>query len=213
MTNSTAISRYTRPSLLVRLRQQADGAAWAEFVAHYGPMILSWCRQRGLQPSDADDVAQMVLLRLARRMRTFQYDPEQGSFRAWLRTMARYAITDFYNEQRERGSGDTQVQASLESVAAREDLLRRLDEAFDQELLIEALQRAQRRVEPKTWQAFERTAVQGQSALEVAADLGMPVASVYKARSRILVILREELAVLDSTQDSRDRVHNLVFAS
>lgn len=205
-------SRHTRASLLVRLRRPEDAAAWGEFVALYGPAIVGWCRRRGLQSSDADDVAQTVLLRLARRMQDFHYDPAQGSFRAYLHTLARYAINDFFSSQTERGSGDTRMLASLESVAARDELTLRLDEAFDHELLAEAFSRAERRVEPKTWAAFELTAIQGLDAPAAASQLAMSLASVYKAKSRLIVILREELALMDSNHESLARVQSLLHS-
>ena len=50
--------------------------------------------------------------------------------------------------------------------------------------------------EPKTWQACLETVVQGRTAREVAVELGISEAAVYKARSRVLHRLREELAYL-----------------
>src|SRR4051812_8102449 len=81
----------TRVSLLERLRDSPqDSEAWGEFVGRYRPLLGAWGRHWGLQEADAEDVAQAVLLRLAVKLRQFDYDPAQ-SFRGWLRTMARHA--------------------------------------------------------------------------------------------------------------------------
>jgi RNA polymerase sigma-70 factor (ECF subfamily) len=50
--------------------------------------------------------------------------------------------------------------------------------------------------EPQTWQAFWRTAVDGQPATAVAVELGMSAAAIRKAKSRILHRLRLELGDL-----------------
>ncbi|OYV89024.1 MAG: hypothetical protein B7Z73_07380 [Planctomycetia bacterium 21-64-5] len=50
--------------------------------------------------------------------------------------------------------------------------------------------------EPRTWQAFWRTAVDGLAAREAAEQLGMTVGSVYMAKSRVLARLRDELSGL-----------------
>jgi RNA polymerase sigma-70 factor, ECF subfamily len=50
--------------------------------------------------------------------------------------------------------------------------------------------------EPRTWQAWWKTAVEGRSAADVAAEMGMSLAAVYKAKSRVLLRLRQELAGL-----------------
>ena len=52
----------TRPSLLVRVRDPADRAAWQEFVEIYRPVILRIARQKGMQAADAEDVAAEVVL-------------------------------------------------------------------------------------------------------------------------------------------------------
>ena len=136
----------TSITLLERLRQQpADQAAWAEFVRRYGPHLYRWCRRWGLQEADAQDVTQAVLARLAAKMAGFRYDPA-GSFRAYLKTLARYAWCDFLEgrKQPDAGSGGSEVLEVLETVEAGDDLVQRLNEQFDQELLAEAAALASR---------------------------------------------------------------------
>jgi RNA polymerase sigma-70 factor (ECF subfamily) len=192
-TSSTSIT------LLGRLRQEpADEAAWVEFVRRYGPQVYRWCRHWRLQEADAEDVTQSVLVRLSGRMRTFTYDPAR-SFRAYLLTLARYACCDFLEagKQAGAGTGGSDVLGLLETVEAGDDLVRRLDEQFDQELLAEAQVRVKQRVEPHTWEAFRLTALEGLSGADAAARLGLKVATVYKAKSKVQQMLQEEVSRLD----------------
>lgn len=194
-----AANSGTRVTLLGRLRgDPSDQRAWAEFVDHYGGKVLHWCRAWGLQDADAADVTQAVLLQLAVSMRTFAYEPGK-SFRAWLKTVARHALSAFLARRARpgRGSGDTQVHEQLGSVAARDDLLGRLEEGFDLELLNEAARRVRLRVEPRTWEAFELTAREGLSGAEAAARLGMQASQVYVAKRRVRQMLQEEVARLE----------------
>jgi RNA polymerase sigma-70 factor (ECF subfamily) len=189
----------TSIKLLQCLRQQpADQAAWAEFVRRYGPRLYHWCRCWKLQEADAQDVTQAVLVKLAAKMGTFHYDPA-GSFRAYLKTLVRYAWCDFLESRKQpgAGSGDSEVHKLLETVEAGDDLVQRLDEQFDQELLAEAEALVQQRVEPHTWEAFRLTAVEGLSGAEVGARLGMKVATVFKAKSKVQHMLHDEIARLD----------------
>jgi RNA polymerase sigma-70 factor (ECF subfamily) len=189
----------TRVTLLGRLRRDpSDQRAWAEFVDHYGGKVLHWCRAWGLQDADAADVTQAVLLQLAVSLRDFAYDPAR-SFRAWLKTVARHALSAYLDRQRRpgRGSGDTQVHEQLASVAARDDLLARLEEGFDLEVLDEAARRVRLRVEPRTWEAFELTARGGLSGAEASARVGMQVSQVYVARRRVQRMLQEEVRRLE----------------
>jgi RNA polymerase sigma-70 factor (ECF subfamily) len=195
---SPADSR-TSPTLLGRLcRAPTDQAAWGEFVDRYGRKIYAWCRQWNLQDADAEDVTQTVLVRLARRLPTFAYD-EKRSFRGWLRTLTQHAWSDFLKRRARagRGSADPEVEAFLESLRAREDLAAVLQEQFDQELLQEAIARVRLRVAPRSWQAFQLTAVEGLSGAEAAQRLGMRVAAVFKAKSRVQQLLQDEVSELE----------------
>jgi RNA polymerase sigma factor (sigma-70 family) len=190
----------TSASLLGRLRfSEAAPDDWSEFARRYTPMIQTWCRRWGLQDADAQDVAQDVLVRLASRLRSFDYDPAR-SFRSFVKTMAHFTWCDLI-EARKRsrvgGSGDTAVLDQLHEIQARDDFQARLADAFDREILEEASARVQLRVEPRTWEAFHLTAVDGRSGAEVAEVTGMEVATVFKAKSKVQKMLREEVRRLE----------------
>lgn len=188
----------TSVTLLARLGGASDAPAWDEFVRRYGPQVLGWCRHWRLQEADAEDVAQDVLLRVSKQMRTFQYDPGR-SFRGWLKTVTRAAWSDWLGACRRavQGSGDTAARETLESVAARDDLVGRLEAEFDRELLDTAAAQVRLRVDPKTWEAFHLTAVEGLSGAEAADRLGMKVAAVYVAKGRVQRMLQTEVKTLD----------------
>jgi RNA polymerase sigma-70 factor (ECF subfamily) len=185
----------TRLTLLGRLRDTPnDQSAWTEFLARYEPSVLTWCRGFGLQDADALDVTQNVLLRLARKMKTFQYDPAR-SFRGWLKTLTRNAWKDLI-EQRQRpdqSSGDHAVMELLANVQAGEGLVNCLKEQFDLEVLEEAKSRVQWRVEGQSWEAFRLTAMLNSPVAAVAEQLGMSVFAVYKAKRRVVQMLRDEV--------------------
>src|SRR5215471_1549847 len=189
----------TSPTLLGRLgRVPADQAAWGQFAERYGRKIYGWCRQWGLQEADAEDVTQNVLADLARQMRTFEYQPS-GRFRSWLRTVAHRAWCDLLASKKAAttGSGDSAVLGLLYSAEAREDLLRHLDSECQRELLEAAMNQVRQRVESNTWEAFHLTAQEGLAGAETAERLGLQVAAVFKAKSRVQKMIREEVAKLE----------------
>jgi RNA polymerase sigma factor (sigma-70 family) len=169
-------------------------------VQRYGAQILLWCRRWKLQEADAQDVTQNVLLKLADKLRTFTYDPSR-SFRAYLKTLTNYALCDFLEaRKRPGGAGGGEGLEMLESVESRTDLVQQLNAAFDQELLEEAMARVQRRVEPHTWEAFRLTAIDGLSGAAVAELLAIKVATVFKARSKVQHLLKEEIRILEGAE-------------
>jgi RNA polymerase sigma factor (sigma-70 family) len=196
---STAAS-LTSSTLLGRLRRDpTDQQAWTVFVQRYGPKIYRWCRTWKLQEADAQDVTQNVLGRLAQKMGTFVYDPDR-SFRGWLRTLTHHALSEFVadRQKRSRGKEDLTALSQLASVTARDDLVRGLGEEFDKELMEEAMSRVQLRVASHMWEAFRMTAMEGLSGAEVAVRLGMKVATVYTAKSKVNRLLQLEVQRLEN---------------
>ena len=189
----------TSLTLLGRLRQGAtDQAAWDAFVERYGRHIYRWCRQWKLQDADAEDVTQDVLVKLARKLRAFTYDPSR-SFRGWLKTLAHHAWRDFVRGPRRARAmaGDDQAWALMQTLEAREDLIQKLQEAFDHELLEAAKARVRLRVAPHTWEAFRLVALEGLPVAEVAARVHLQVAMVYVAKSKVQKMLQEEIGKLE----------------
>jgi RNA polymerase sigma-70 factor (ECF subfamily) len=195
--------RTTRVSILMALSSDpGDQSAWSAFVDRYGPQIHAWCLRWKLQEADAQDVTQMVLVKLVRHLPDFAYDPSR-SFRGWLRTLTMHSWSDLIGEQTRgvRGSADAVVAEMLNTLQARVDLVRHLEETFDLELLELAMAEASRRVEPHTWEAFRLTAVDGVAAAEAASRLGIRVATVYRARHVVQTMIRETVAALESGEE------------
>ena len=186
-------------TLLHRLRDDpVDQSAWEAFVERYSPTIRAWCRRWRLQDEDVNEVVQTVLVELASKIRTFAYDPSR-SFRGWLWTLTRNTWVDSIAEWRRQLPGGVVANpaAVLATIEARDDLERQLQETFDLEVLQRATARVRSKVEPRTWEAFRLTAIDGLSGAEAAEQLGMNVGAVFKAKSNVQKRLHEQLRVLN----------------
>jgi len=183
----------TRASLLVRLRDAQDGTAWKEFVDLYAPVVYGYARKRGLQDADAADLSQEVLRAVAGAIGRLEYDPRRGAFRNWLFTVVRRKLLNWQAAQARRlqGSGDTGTHQLLEQCPSPDFAEAEWETEWEQRLVAWACTQIRGDVSDITWQAFWRTAVDGQAGKKVAADLGVTVAAVYHSRSRVLARLRE----------------------
>jgi DNA-directed RNA polymerase specialized sigma24 family protein len=111
----------------------------------------------------------------------------------------RTRFLDFFTERKRRpgtGVGDHVLEA-LETRQARDDLMDRLDQEFTRALVSQACAVVRARVEPQTWEAFVATAYDGLPGEDVAARLGMTVTAVFKAKSRVLGFIRQEIQRLE----------------
>jgi RNA polymerase sigma-70 factor (ECF subfamily) len=194
----------TRASLLIRIRDGHDQEAWRQFVQLYAPVVYAFARKRGLQDADAADLMQDVMRSVARSAGRLNYDPSRGTFRGWLYTVARNKVFNFLDRGRHRadkGSGDSGAHERLEEVPEPEwGLAASWDEEYERNLAGLAMRRVRPEVQPATWDAFWRTAVQGQSAKEAGDALGMAPGAVYVARSRVMARLRDEVRRLQEEE-------------
>ena len=187
----------TSVTLLERLQKNpGDPQAWDLFIERYQPRIRTWCLSWGLQDSDADDVAQEVLVKLFAALGKFQYDPSR-SFRAWLKTVTQHAWCDFLAARRkDPGHNSERIETIADSAEARSELERQIEDAFDHELLDLAMHHIKNRVKDSTWDAFRLTALDGLSGVDAASRLGIPVANVFVAKHRVQKMLQEEVRIL-----------------
>ncbi len=189
----------TRHTLIVKLRDPADAGAWREFVAIYEPLIYGLARRKGLQDADARDLCQEVFRTVSQAIDRWDADPSRGSFRGWLSRIARNLLVNFLTRRpyRLRGSGSTSVQELLEAQPVDDPSATALFEAeYRRRLFRWAADEVKGDFAPKTWDAFWRTAVEGRSPGDVAAELGLSVGAVYIARSRALARLRNRIGEL-----------------
>jgi RNA polymerase sigma-70 factor (ECF subfamily) len=183
-------SSSTRPSLLERLRDPRDEAAWREFDEQYRELLMRYCVRSGLNAADGDDICQIVFAALVRTMPTFRFDPARGRFRSYLGRMVTNAIL----QQRARGSAPASLdRAVLELLAAPEVALETTwEEEWTNHHLRRALATLRRQTQPGTMEAFERL-LAGKSVAEVAQELHMTTDGVHKIKQRIGERLREEV--------------------
>jgi RNA polymerase sigma-70 factor (ECF subfamily) len=197
---SMAESLGTQASLLLRIRDAQDHEAWSQFVAVYAPLVFGYVRKHGhgLQDEDAADLTQEVLSVVARSAREFEYDPGRGSFRGWLFTVTRNKLLNFLARQaaQPRGSGDTGDVERLKPQPAREEQ-DVWDRDYRQRLFDAATEQVRKKVEERAWQAFWLTAIESKPAKPVAAELGMTVAAVRLAKSRIMAQIRKCIQELE----------------
>ena len=88
----------------------------------------------------------------------------------------------------------------LPLIKAGDDLVRELEDEFRRELMDQAMALVRTRVEPRTWDAFRLTALEGCTGAAVAARLEMKIARVYVAKSEVKELILREVRKLEGTE-------------
>jgi RNA polymerase sigma-70 factor (ECF subfamily) len=185
----------TSVTLLERVRQRDDQAAWERFVSLYTPLLYRWAQRAGLGDADAADLVQDVLVVLMNELPGFEYDNARHNFRGWLKTVT---INKCRERQRRRAlaSGVGGDEDFLQSLPDNHALNEFWEVEYRQHLVRKALEVMRSEFEPTTWKACWEHAVNEKTAAEVGRELGMSEAAVYVAKSRVLRRLRQELSGL-----------------
>jgi RNA polymerase sigma-70 factor, ECF subfamily len=183
----------TSRSLLARAGA-GEESAWKRFVEVYQPMIRGWLARHAVHPQEVDDLTQDILAVMVRELGRFAHAGRPGSFRSWLRTITANRAREFWRagKGRARGAGGSVLEMAEQLEAPDSVLSAFWNAEHDAHVLRRLLVLMEERFEPRTVRAFRRLVFDGARAGDVAAEVGMSVAAVYAAKSRVLQRLRQE---------------------
>jgi RNA polymerase sigma-70 factor (ECF subfamily) len=184
----------TSLSLLQRARAN-DADAWQRLVRLYHPLVVSWCGRGGVPVADLEDIAQEVFTATVAGLAGFRRDRPGDTFRGWLRIVTRHQVALYFrrtgHSPKAEGGSDAlrDLQALPDPFAGSPE-----EEAAEAGALYRrALEQVRSEFEPRTWQAFWQTIVEGRSTAAVAAELDVTPAAIRQAKSRVLRRLKEEV--------------------
>ncbi len=142
----------------------------------------------GLGLDDAADLVQDVFIILVQKLPEFEYN-ERGRFRGWLWTVSRNCWRD--KCRRPALPVDHAIQTT---ELAGADTTEAVEEAeFLRHIASGLVPVVREFFQESTWRAFWEHVAEGRPAADVAAELGVSVAAVYKAKARVLAKLSREL--------------------
>ena len=195
----------TNESLILRVKDPQDEAAWIELVAVYRPVVYRMARKRGMQHADADDLTQAVFTSVAKAIGKWKRTDNGPRFRNWLGRVSRNAIVNALTRLKpDRATGSSSAAEVLNTIAATGSAGENADCQLTMTLLresrLEAIRWAANELQPEftktTWAIFQATAMEGRPAAEVAAVHERSVGAVYAARCRVTARLKEKVQEL-----------------
>ncbi len=196
----------TRKSLIERLKNWEDQKSWDEFYKTYWRLIYSVAIKSGLRNDEAFDAVQETIFSIAKQQKEGKYDPDQGSFKAWLMNMTRWRITDQFRKRKKDtatpqsgGDDDSRRTATLDRIIDPEgpEIEKVWDAEWNKNLTERGLEIVKNRVSPKQFQIFDCYVVKGWPAEQVKQALGVSMAQVYLAKHRVGAVLKKEIQQLE----------------
>ena len=185
----------TSLSLLGRLRRSPESENWNRLVDLYAPLLRAGLRKYDVQDSDADDLAQEVLLAVSKDLGKFEHGGQPGSFRGWLKAILVNRLRKFWRarDRRPQARGDSDIDARLAQLDDPASEMSQIwNRQHDQYVLRQLLALVEPHFAPNTWKAFCRVALDGARPDVVAEELEISLNAVCLAKSRVLRRLRLE---------------------
>ncbi|MFQ5430192.1 MAG: sigma-70 family RNA polymerase sigma factor [Phycisphaerae bacterium] len=188
----------TRPSLLVRLKDNRDAVAWGEFDAIYRPMLHRFARRFGADAPEAEDIVQHCMTAVHEHISSFDYDPEKGRFKSWLRTLVNNRMRNLLRRRRERRAESGDLRELRSPDANPEEVFERI---WMDEHLKHCLCLVSADVEERTFRAFQYYVIEERPIEEVCRELEMTPNQVHKSKYRLTKKLSEKMTELLGDQE------------
>lgn len=181
----------TSTTLLRDLAQDSRHARWGEFVARYRPMMEAYMRAH-FPTVDADDVIQETLIALIKVFPVYRYSPDEtGAFHNYLTGILRRRALRMIDGESRRLNREQKYREAVDISAEVDETS---DESAWRESVLEiALQQllADKSINDRTKEVFERVAVNGEKPELVAESFGITRNSVDQMKARMKSRLRE----------------------
>ena len=194
----------THKTLLMKI-QDGDEISWKEFYDRYSSAILTISSRFGLNPSEAEEVRQNVMLKIFQNKLIFSYNDERARFRTYFNRIVRSCIIDYLRKKKAL-TPETAMETIPEQSAPDDELDNEeiFNEEWRKQCLSDALEILKEHVEPKTFLAFHMTAFQQKKVRDVAEFLQMNTSQVYLAKSRCIAKLQNIISELQKKDPDLD---------
>ena len=168
--------------------QKGDKAAYGQLVQQYQRLVVSIAYRQGLDPGEAEDVAQETFVRAWLALPKYHRLP--GSWRAWLCRIAVNLAIDFHRRERQQAELDDALPDPISGPA----------EQAEQRAQARLVRRAMAQLPPASRAALVLCEYEGLSYAEIAAALDIPLGTVMSRLSYARRRLREMLVEAGETR-------------
>ena len=161
----------------------------------YKPLILLRGGDLRLNPTEKEELVQLVMLSFFHTSQTFRYDRSKGRFRDYLKRIIQNKACDLMRKRQDNTvSADARNDMLAGIPAEAED---RWEREWRELVLKQAFEELKLRCSPTTLQSYDLFVRQQLPAKEVARLLSIKPNAVYQHKARVEEMLREIAEELD----------------
>jgi RNA polymerase sigma-70 factor (ECF subfamily) len=193
----------TTSTVLHRLSDFDDRAAWERFCERFHQPLQAFARKNGLDESESEDVAQESLMAFAEAYRHGEYDRTSGRLSSWLFGIAWRRI-DHARRKSDRREDHVRLQATETAqwmqIEAPKEVSPEWEAVWERSMLEQSLRQVRKEFEPATFRVFEMIVLEHKPIEEGEKALGLSRNAIYIAKHRVAKRMRELLEECDEVR-------------
>ena len=186
----------TRLTLLQKIKDRHDDHAWEDFVRYYKQYIYIIIIRMNINHQDAEEIVQIVLVKIWDKLEAFDYDPKKGNFRAWLFTVTKHTVMNYIEKKTRQIEKLKELKATEEADYLKAIKLSDMDKIAEKEWKDYISNMAWENVKPSLSDDLAEMFMMlshGHSRQEVADKYSVPVNTVSVYKKRVIAKLKKEI--------------------
>ena len=186
-------NKNTRETLLLKLKNQHNEAAWQEFNNIYKGFIWAILIKMHVPSADQDDLVQEILLKAWKSLPEFEYNRSKGKFRNWLSQVTSNAACSYFRQHNKKSKlfSDTQTDQGVE--AEIDKITRDEWKSFISQM---AWEKVSKTLSDSVRQCFELIS-KGEDLNDIATKMDLPYNTVCVYKRRIINKIAKEISDLE----------------
>ncbi len=191
----------TKYDLIQKIQNIQDDNAWHEFQQFYWDIITGWAIKAGCSNTLAKDIFQETVVSLIKAMSKYNYSPDKGSFRGFLKTIVMRRVSDAFRKEKQYINLSDYEENNVDLIENIEGGVKNADVDDDnvwlQGILEQSLRQSYKRIDELTYKSFCLYVLENTPVKEVCEKLSIKRAgTVYQHKNRFLGILKESFCLL-----------------
>ena len=189
----------TSITLIQKMRNQYDEASWNRFTEAYTPYMRMIILSMGLRHHDTEDLVQSIILKAWKKLPDFNYKPDSGSLRSWLKTITKNTVLSFLKKKSTKESSLDEIQENSvmdHNPVTEAEIYDCMDKQWEIYISNLAWDNVKDEFGETVQQIFLKLS-KGESIEQIAIDLDVKENTVYQSRKRVKNRLYREIRRLN----------------
>jgi len=189
----------TSITLIQKMRNQYDESSWNRFTDAYTPYMRMIILSMGLRHHDTEDLVQSIILKAWKNLPDFNYKPDSGSLRSWLKTITKNTVLSFLKKKSTKEASLDEIQENSvmdHNPVTEAEIYDCMDKQWEIYISNLAWDNVKDEFGETVQQIFLKLS-KGESIEQIAVDLDVKENTVYQSRKRVKNRLYREIRRLN----------------